>query len=197
MDFKEILSAKQVRLMLGPHRFSWELVKRGLLGTQIFERELMDSPTMRIVEELSRAHSRNSRHRSICDTVNAFRNGMCSDNRDRVFAILGLVQGGKHFLVNYSSTKEELLYSVILASYETVSSSMDLFTKGGIYFKAPLIFVPLDSFSTKKANLDALVEISGVSTALGISFGMLANYLAKTPDLQSTHYSSSAPGVAS
>jgi hypothetical protein len=167
--------------MLGPYRFSWELVKRALLGTEISERELMDSPTMRIVEELSRTHSRNSRRRSICDTVNAFRHGMCSDNRDRVFAILGLVQGGKHFLVNYSSTKEELFRSVILASYENVSSRIDLSTKGGTH--SPLIFVPLDIFTTKKANLDALVEISGVSTALGVSFGALAEHLTKVLDV--------------
>jgi hypothetical protein len=174
--FQEILSARNVSLILGPHGFSWEMVKRTLLRTRIFEREVMDSPTMRIVEELSRTHHRNSRRRSICDTVNAFRHGMCLDNRDRVFAILGLVQGGKQFPVTYSSTMEELFCSVVLASYVSVSSRMGSVAEDATQPQ-------LDNFSKRKADLDALVEISGVSTALGISFRALADHLVKIPDL--------------
>jgi hypothetical protein len=178
--FQEILSAKKAWLMLGRHWLSWEMVKTVLLRTNILESEVLNSTNMQIVKELSRTHYRNARNRSISETVNAFRHGMCSDSRDRVFAKLGLVKSGKQFPATYSSTKEELFCWVIFTSYVSVPSRMGSFRKTGTH--AQVCPIPFANFTTTKANLDSLVQISEVSTALGVSFDVLANYLAITPD---------------
>jgi hypothetical protein len=74
--FQETLSAKKAWLIIGLYCFSWEMIKRILLHTNIFRSEALINPTMRILEELSRTKYLNSRRRSICDTVNAFRRGI-------------------------------------------------------------------------------------------------------------------------
>jgi hypothetical protein len=179
--FQEILSAKKAWLILGDHWFSWEMVERLFYSSNIFEEEVSNNPTMQIVEELSKTLFRNRCRRSICDTVNAFRHGICSDSRDRVFAILGLVQSGKWFPVTYSSTKEELFCSVIFASYVNAPTQVKSPTEAGSH---PQLFsVSPARFFTKRANTDALIEISEVSTALGVSFVALANYLTTRPNL--------------
>jgi hypothetical protein len=93
--FQEVFSAREAWLVLGELRFSWQLIRRMFHPLMLFDEESLINPALRTVDELSRTLYQNYRHRPICDTVNAFCQGICSDSRDRVYAMLGLVQGRK------------------------------------------------------------------------------------------------------
>jgi hypothetical protein len=98
-----------------------------------------------------------------------------------VYAVLGLVKGGTQFPVNYSITKEELFCSVVFASHSIMLGGPWIENEAGT---SPLVLsVPLGEFPVRRVDMDALVNISQVATALGVSFNRLAEYLATKPDL--------------
>jgi hypothetical protein len=83
--------------------------------------------------------------------------------------------------VNYSSTVEEVFCSVILASYVSIPNNTGPSIDPGT--TSNHLAVPLGKFPTKRANMDALISVGEVATALGVSYVALERYLAAKPDL--------------
>jgi hypothetical protein len=178
---QEILSAKEAWLILGSLRVSWQLIQNIVRYRDMYRIEILANPVLDIVDVLLTLVGRDYERQSICVTVGAFRQGMCSDSRDRVYAILGLFEGGGRFPVNYSITKEELFCSVVLASHSVMLGGKWVQDEVGT---SPLVLsVPIGEFPIRRVDMGALVNISQVATALGVSFDRLIEYLATKPDL--------------
>jgi hypothetical protein len=82
--------------------------------------------------------------------------------------------------VTYSNTKEELFCVVIFASYASVPSENNSFPEAAYRHE---FFILSANIFIKKVNLDALIEIREVSTALDVSFDALSDCLKRTPDI--------------
>jgi hypothetical protein len=179
---QEIILARKVRLILGDHMFSWVLVKRIAMDRPFRNLTMKDYPTARIVYELSSRETPDYQSMPLCEIVCSFSQGICSDIRDRVYAVLALVPSGKWFPVDYSTTREQLFCSLVLASYNSTTTDATSLTEARTI--TPLLPYPLDRFNLRNVTPRDLLNIVEVSASLCISYSTLADYLASKPDLR-------------
>jgi hypothetical protein len=117
--------------MLSNHVFSWQLVKQVLRLTDIHYKEILNDERLRPAYIIANAENTALRKQVLCGTSNQYRDSICSDIRDRVYAILALMKDGEWFPVDYAIIKEKLFWLVILASYAVTSTQSKLHSQTG------------------------------------------------------------------
>jgi hypothetical protein len=140
------------------------------------ESRFVTSSNTRCVRAIVNDKSAKLSELSLCRVVSWWRVSLCSDIRDKVYAVLGLAPSGRWFPVDYSITKEELFCSVILASYSNAPADTSSSTDSRVIVPHPR--------RCRNASACTLTEAYWVARALEISLNVLESYLATRTNLR-------------
>jgi hypothetical protein len=166
---QEIICARKACLIVGHHLVSWPLFRGIVSHPELYTK-------LNRATNLVKAHAVKETNTSICEALFKYRGGKCSDLRDKVYAILALVPGGRWFPVDYSVSLEELFCQVIMASYGSKSCPADRSSKNGA---SPGILSDSPTyFNTRLANLNSLANMEYARTTLEVPFCALDHFLA-------------------
>lgn len=119
---QEILLARQVAIVLPGNKIvDWRVLGYAITNSSTFDQCYQDVASQlygfwRDRKGLEQARSRRHvhtmdvAHDAFWHLIHMHRNAQCTDKRDRVYSLLGLVPGGRNFTVDYNESEAELFW---------------------------------------------------------------------------------------